>query len=178
MAKKSTRKVAKQQRQRQQRSARAQARKQSETSQAEENAGASDEELQVIQTVANQAGKISLEGPEKLPPLQLPPVSFSPTPSGLPNLGNTCYFNSVCQVLGQTYVLHHMLTERSVPGFIWTAKTFYLEEKSPSGDGFKSDSRQVQLPVVHPLISTFLKLQQEIFGQKYKRLRRAFRLSI
>lgn len=93
-------------------------------------------------------------------------IDLSDRPSGLPNLGNTCYFNSIMQVMGQTYILYHMLKKRCQSDFIWNAKTFYLDKKLQH---FATESLQVKLPQTsNSLITDFLKLQQQIFQQKYE----------
>lgn len=104
--------------------------------------------------------------------------TLSLVPSGLGNQGNTCYFNSAMQILGQTYVLNRCLAERSDPEYRWKASTVYLEvvdgpKKEEDGCGeddcgnldarFKVDSRVMQLPDPHPLITAFVTLQRQIF---------------
>ncbi|KAH9414233.1 Ubiquitin carboxyl-terminal hydrolase 16 [Dermatophagoides pteronyssinus] len=84
-------------------------------------------------------------------------------PSGLPNLGNTCYFNSVQQVMAQTYLLHHYLRERCQPDFRWNAQTFYWNESKQS---FTSESLHLSLPPPNSLIIDFLQLQEQIFARK------------
>ena len=84
-------------------------------------------------------------------------------PSGLPNLGNTCYFNSVQQVMAQTYLLHHYLRERCQQDFRWNAQTFYWNESKQS---FTSESLHLSLPPPNSLIIDFLQLQEQIFARK------------
>ncbi|KAH7638328.1 ubiquitin carboxyl-terminal hydrolase 16-like protein [Dermatophagoides farinae] len=84
-------------------------------------------------------------------------------PSGLPNLGNTCYFNSVMQVMAQTYPLHHYLRERCQTDFRWNARTFYWNE---SKQAFTSESLHLLLPPPNSLTIDFLQLQQQIFSRK------------
>ncbi|OTF82860.1 ubiquitin carboxyl-terminal hydrolase 16-like protein, partial [Euroglyphus maynei] len=84
-------------------------------------------------------------------------------PSGLPNLGNTCYFNSVMQVMAQTYPLHHFLRERCQPDFQWNARTFFWNQ---SKQAFTSESLHLSLPSPNSLMIDFLHLQEQIFAQK------------
>lgn len=138
--------------------------------------GGVEEEVKVI---TGQMGRVSLDLPPKQPPPQqqelaageatMPSadlITVSPVPAGLSNVGNTCYYNSVMQVMGQTYLLYHLLTERSTADYVWNAKTFYLRERE--GKSFFA-SEQRQVPLERPssiLVQEFLDLQSRLFEKK------------
>lgn len=140
-------------------------------SRANKNASTNDDDSKQIKQMTAKMETISLgqDGQGK--------QTLSLVPSGLGNQGNTCYFNSAMQILGQTYVLNRCLAERSDPEYRWKASTVYLDvgnSAKKEEDGcedncgnldarFKVDSRVMQLPDPHPLITAFVTLQRQIF---------------
>lgn len=133
MAKKSAKKAAKQKRQAQNQ-ARSRANNNSKnannTNQNNTSNSNNTNSSKHIQQLTSKMANFSLADDNNGGGGQLPALSL--VPSGLGNLGSTCYFNSVMQVLGQTYVLGRQLAERSDPQYTWEAKTVYLEVVSAS----------------------------------------------
>lgn len=133
MAKKSAKKAAKQKRQAQNQArsrANNNSNKNANNTNQNNNTNSNTNSSKHIQQLTSKMANFSLADDNNGGGGQLPALSL--VPSGLGNLGSTCYFNSVMQVLGQTYVLGRQLAERSDPQYTWEAKTVYLEVVSAS----------------------------------------------